>query len=78
MRPRGRGAISGALLRAAPRGHVTAIDLHAPFIEAARARWGKDARVTLLEAGDMTDAIRARSISSGARARSISSGSRRR
>ena len=49
----GPGGDIGALLRAAPQGHVTAIDLHAPFIEAARARWGADARVTLLT-GDMT------------------------
>lgn len=50
----GPGGDIGALLRAAPEGHLTAIDLHAPFIEAARARWGADPRVTLL-AGDMTE-----------------------
>ena len=49
----GPGGDIGALLRAVPKGHVTAIDHHAPFIEAARARWGKDARVSL-EVGDMT------------------------
>ena len=49
----GPGGDLGALLRAAPKGHVTAIDLHAPFIDAARARWGSDKRVTLLT-GDMT------------------------
>jgi len=49
----GPGGDIGALLRAAPKGHVTAIDLHAPFIDAARARWGSDRRVTLLT-GDMT------------------------
>jgi len=49
----GPGGDIGALLRAAPGGHVTAIDLHAPFIDAARARWGKDRRVSL-EVGDMT------------------------
>lgn len=49
----GPGGDLGALLRAAPKGHVTAIDKHAPFIDAARARWGKDKRVTLLT-GDMT------------------------
>lgn len=49
----GPGGDIGALLRAAPKGHVTAIDLHAPFIEAARARWGAERRVTLLT-GDMT------------------------
>jgi len=49
----GPGGDLGALLRAAPKGHVTAIDKHAPFIDAARARWGKDKRVSLLT-GDMT------------------------
>ncbi len=49
----GPGGDIGALLRAAPKGHVTAIDLHAPFIDAARPRWGKDRRVSLL-VGDMT------------------------
>ncbi|NKX46162.1 class I SAM-dependent methyltransferase [Roseicyclus persicicus] len=49
----GPGGDLGALLRAAPKGHVTAIDLHAPFIDAARARWGADGRVTLT-VGDMT------------------------
>jgi SAM-dependent methyltransferase len=44
----GPGGDLGALLRVAARGSVTAIDKHAPFIEAATARWGKDARVTLL------------------------------
>jgi trans-aconitate methyltransferase len=44
----GPGGDIGALLRVAARGHVTAIDKHAPFIEAAQARWGKDDRVTLL------------------------------
>lgn len=48
----GPGGDIGALLRAAPEGHVTAIDLHAPFIDEARPRWGKDRRVTLLT-GDM-------------------------
>jgi SAM-dependent methyltransferase len=49
----GPGGDLGALLRAAPKGHVSAIDKHAPFIDAASARWGKDKRVTLLT-GDMT------------------------
>ncbi len=49
----GPGGDIGALLRAAPDGHVTAIDLHAPFIDAAADRWGKNPRVTLLT-GDMT------------------------
>jgi SAM-dependent methyltransferase len=49
----GPGGDIGALLRAAPEGQVTAIDLHAPFIDGARARWGGDRRVTLA-VGDMT------------------------
>lgn len=44
----GPGGDLGALLRVAAHGHVTAIDKHAPFVEAAGARWGKDKRVTLL------------------------------
>lgn len=44
----GPGGDMGALLRAAARGHVTAIDAHAPFVDAAQGRWGKDSRVTLL------------------------------
>ena len=44
----GPGGDIGALLRVASRGHVTAIDLHAGFIEAAEMRWGKDDRVTLM------------------------------
>ncbi len=44
----GPGGDIGALLRVAARGHVTAIDLHPPFIVAATARWGKNDRVTLL------------------------------
>ncbi|AHM05338.1 Methyltransferase type 12 [Roseibacterium elongatum DSM 19469] len=50
----GPGGDIGALLRAAPEGHVTAIDRHAPFIEAARARWGQHDRVTL-RVGDYLD-----------------------
>lgn len=49
----GPGGDIGALLRAVPDGHVTAVDLHAPFVDAARARWGRNRRVTLLVA-DMT------------------------
>ena len=49
----GPGGDIGALLRAVPQGHVTAIDLHAPFIDDARTRWGHDPRVTL-QVGDMT------------------------
>ncbi|MEX3015546.1 cyclopropane-fatty-acyl-phospholipid synthase family protein [Gymnodinialimonas hymeniacidonis] len=44
----GPGGDIGALLRVAARGHVTAIDKHEGFIEAAQGRWGKDDRVTLL------------------------------
>lgn len=44
----GPGGDIGALLHAAPQGHVTAVDLHGPFIDAARTRWGKDGRVTLI------------------------------
>ena len=47
----GPGGDIGALLRAAPDAHVTAIDAHAPFIEAAHARWGADKRVAL-QVGD--------------------------
>ena len=50
----GPGGDIGALLRAAPDAHVSAIDLHAPFIEGARARWGADRRVDL-RVGDMTE-----------------------
>jgi SAM-dependent methyltransferase len=49
----GPGGDIGALLRAVPDGHVTAVDLHAPFIDAARARWGQNKRVTL-QVADMT------------------------
>jgi SAM-dependent methyltransferase len=49
----GPGGDIGALLRAASKGHVTAIDLHAPFIDTIRARWGKNRNVTL-KVGDMT------------------------
>ena len=44
----GPGGDIGALLHAAPQGHVTAVDLHRPFMDAARTRWGKDGRVTLI------------------------------
>lgn len=50
----GPGGDLGALLRAAEGAHVTAIDAHAPFIEAARERWGADKRVELV-AGDYTE-----------------------
>lgn len=48
----GPGGDLGGLLRAAPDGHVVAVDHHAPFIDAAKARWGEDRRVTLT-VGDM-------------------------
>ncbi|ABD54878.1 SAM-dependent methyltransferase [Jannaschia sp. CCS1] len=47
----GPGGDIGALLRAAEGAHVTAIDAHAPFIDAAKTRWGADKRVDLV-AGD--------------------------
>lgn len=50
----GPGGDIGALLRAADGAHVTAIDAHAPFIDAAKARWGADKRVDLV-AGDYTE-----------------------
>ncbi|MEM7720972.1 MAG: class I SAM-dependent methyltransferase [Pseudomonadota bacterium] len=49
----GPGGDTGALLRAAPQGHVTAVDLHGGFIAEASARFGKNPRVTLVT-GDMT------------------------
>lgn len=50
----GPGGDLGALLRAAPKGHVTAIDKHGHFIGSVRERWGHDKRVTL-EIGDYLD-----------------------
>ncbi len=50
----GPGGDIGALLRVAARGHVTAIDKHAPFIEAAEARWGKNDNVALLTGDYLT------------------------
>lgn len=44
----GPGSDIGALLHVAPKGHVTAVDLHGPFMDAARTRWGKDDQVTLM------------------------------
>lgn len=46
----GPGADIAALLQAAPDGHVTALDKTAHFIEAVRANWGTDDRVTALTA----------------------------
>ncbi|QFT59719.1 hypothetical protein FIU94_12870 [Sulfitobacter sp. THAF37] len=46
----GPGGDIAALLKAAPDGHVTALDKTAHFVDAARARWQDDPRVTLLRA----------------------------
>lgn len=46
----GPGGDVAALLEAAPKGHVTALDKTAHFVDAARARWGDDGRVTVLKA----------------------------
>lgn len=43
----GPGGDMGALLRAAPNGHVTALDKHGHFIDTVAQRWGHDKRVTL-------------------------------
>lgn len=50
----GPGGDLGALLRAAPGGHVTALDKHGHFITSVRERWGQDKRVSL-EIGDYLD-----------------------
>ena len=44
----GPGGDIAALLAAAPEGHVTALDKTLQFVEAARAVWHDDPRVTLL------------------------------
>lgn len=46
----GPGADIAALLEAAPRGQVLALDQVAHFVEAARACWQNDPRVTVLQA----------------------------
>ena len=46
----GPGADIAALLKAAPNGHVTALDKTAHFVQAARAQWGDDPRATILKA----------------------------
>ncbi|WP_425099053.1 SAM-dependent methyltransferase [Tropicibacter sp. S64] len=52
----GPGAdIQALLLATAPGGHVTAVEAHAPFVEQAARRWGRDSRVTLVT-GDMREA----------------------
>lgn len=48
----GPGADIEGLLAHAPRGHVTAVDLHPGFIAQLKARWGDDPRVTA-EVADM-------------------------
>ena len=50
----GPGADVAGLLAHVPRGHVHAVDLHPPFVEAVRARFAGDARVTA-EVADFTD-----------------------
>ncbi len=46
----GPGADIGTLLSVAPRGHVTALDKTAHFVDAARQRFADDGRVTVLRA----------------------------
>lgn len=50
----GPGADIAGLLANAPDGQVTAVDLHAPFIERVRAVWGDDIRVSA-RVGNMAD-----------------------
>ena len=49
----GPGGDIEALLRAAPQGHVTAVDQHNPFVDAARVRWDHEPQTTF-RVGDMT------------------------
>ncbi|MGZ9810679.1 class I SAM-dependent methyltransferase [Pseudoroseicyclus sp. H15] len=51
----GPGADIAALLKAAPEGHVTARDLHAPFVARVSEAWAGDPRVAA-EVASMTDA----------------------
>ncbi|WP_259942861.1 trans-aconitate 2-methyltransferase [Sulfitobacter sp. M368] len=46
----GPGGDIASLLKAAPQGHVTALDKTAHFVEAARDVWQSDSRVTVLKA----------------------------
>lgn len=46
----GPGGDIAALLDAVPEAHVTALDKTPHFVEAARAAWGSDPRVTVLKA----------------------------
>ncbi|MGI9388916.1 MAG: class I SAM-dependent methyltransferase [Boseongicola sp.] len=50
----GPGADIEGLLAHAPKGNITAVDAHPPFVEAVRARWGEDRRVKAIE-GNMRD-----------------------
>ncbi len=49
----GSGADVEALLKAAPKGHVTGVEKHGGFVKEARARLGNDPRVDF-KTGDMT------------------------
>ena len=49
----GPGADVEALLTHVPQGHVHAVDLHPPFVEAVRTRFARDPRVTA-EGADFT------------------------
>ena len=51
----GPGADIEGLLAHAPRGHVLAVDTHAPFVDEVATRFSGDARVQTV-AGDMVDA----------------------
>ncbi len=46
----GAGADTASLLEAAPKGHLTALDLTPHFVETVRAAWADDPRVTVLRA----------------------------
>ena len=48
----GPGGDIAGLLAGAPRGHVTAIEAHAPFVDRIQAAWEGDARVSA-QTGDM-------------------------
>ncbi|MEJ2022853.1 MAG: class I SAM-dependent methyltransferase [Maritimibacter sp.] len=50
----GPGADIDGLLENAPRGHVTAVDAHLPFVEQVRVVWHDDDRVTT-HVGDMCE-----------------------
>ncbi len=50
----GPGADIEGLLAHAPEGHVSAVDTHVPFVDAVKAHWGGDGRVTAMTT-DMRD-----------------------